>query len=59
MIRDFIYCWREYGFAIAWSYRKLITVDYEELDSVLNHSDYSEDIVGIVEALVEETELGW
>jgi len=59
MIKDFIYYWREYGFSVAWSYRKLIAVDYVELDSIMNHSDYSEDIFGIVEALIEEAELGW
>jgi hypothetical protein len=34
-------------------------VEYVELDLIINHSDYSEDIAGIVEALIEEAELGW
>ena len=59
MIKDFIYYWREYGFFTAWTNRRFIAINHHELDSVMNHSDYEEDIFGIIEALVEENDLGW
>jgi hypothetical protein len=59
MIKDFIYYWREYGFFTAWTNRRLIAINHHELDSVMNHSDYEEDIFGIIEALVEENDLDW
>ena len=59
MIRDFIYYCREYGFALAWTYRRAIVYNSIWVDSLLNKTDYEDDIFGIVASLTEEEELGW
>ena len=59
MIRDFIYYWREYGFALAWTYRRAIAYNSIWVESILNKTDYEDNILGIVASLTEEAELGW
>jgi len=59
MIKDFIYYWREYGFSIAWTYRRAIANNSVWVDSLLNNTDYEDNTLGIVASLKEEEELGW
>lgn len=54
MIRDFIYYWREYGFALAWTYRRAIAYNSVWVESILNKTDYEDNILGIVASITEE-----
>lgn len=60
MVADFIYYVREYGFSIAWSFRKAIFWNWHDYDQVIPQAvDNDGGVIAAIECWLELEELGY